>query len=143
MGNGSSQLVCFCDSSSKRYATAIHLRTIKNDKTAVSLFFSKARNAPKKKLTIPGLARTDENSEKILCTDSQCVLQWIKNTENIYIFVRNRITEIINKADVAFRCINTKHNPADIPTRGMSAMEVKNNKLWWYSPEWLLKDLNE
>ena len=53
VGNGSSQLLCFCDLSSKAYATVIYLHTIKNNKITVSLVFSKARNAPKKKLTIP------------------------------------------------------------------------------------------
>ena len=76
-----------------------------------------------------------ENAEKIFSTDSRCVLHWIKNRENTSGFVRNRITEIINETDLAFRYINTKHNPADIPTRGMSAKELKNNKLWWYGPE--------
>ena len=55
VGNGSSQLLCFCDSSSKAYATAIYLRTIKNNKIEINLVFSKARNAPNKKLTIPRL----------------------------------------------------------------------------------------
>ena len=99
VGNGSSQLLCFCDLSSKAYATAIYLRTIKNDKITVNFVFSKARNAPKKKLTIPRLelmtvligtrslrfvakAMRLENAEKILWADSQCVLQSIKNREN-------------------------------------------------------------
>ena len=56
---------------------------------------------------------------------------------------RNRVTEIINETDVAFRYINTKHNPADMPTRRKSAKELTNNKLWWYGPEWLLQDPNE
>ena len=84
-----------------------------------------------------------EIAEKTLWTDSQCLLQWIKNRENTSIFVRNRVTEIINETDVVFRYINTKHSPADIPTRGMSINELKNNKLWWYGPEWLLQDPNE
>ena len=134
--------LCFYDSSSKAYATAIYLRTIKNDKITVNLVFSKARNAPKKELTIPRLelmsvligtrslrfvtkAMRLENAEKISWTDSQCLLQWIKNRDNISAFVRNRVTEIINETDVAFRYINTKHNAADIPTRGMSAKELK------------------
>ena len=92
-------IISFCDSSSKAYATAIYLRTIKNDKITVKFVFSKARNAPKKKLTIPRLelmtvligtrslrfvakAMRLENAEKILWTDSQCVLQSIKNREN-------------------------------------------------------------
>ena len=153
--NGSSQLLSFCDSSSKAYATAIYRRTIKNDKITVNLFFSKARNTPKKKLIIPRLelmsvligtrslrfvaeAMRLEDAEKILWTDPQCVLQWIKNSENTSVFVRKRVTENINETDVAFRYINTKYKPADIPTRGISAKELKNNKLWCYGPEWLL-----
>ena len=102
--NRSSQLQCFCDTSSKAYATAIYLRTIKNNKTTVNLVFSNARNAPKKKLTIPRLelisvligtrslrfvtkAMRLENAEKILWRDFQCVLQWIKNRENTSVFV--------------------------------------------------------
>ena len=84
-----------------------------------------------------------EIAEKTLWTDSQCLLQWIKNRENTSIFVRNRVTEIINETDVVFRYINMKHSPADIPTRGMSIKELKNNELWWYGPEWLLQDPNE
>ena len=157
VGNESSQLLCFCDSSSKAYATVIYLRTIKNRKITVNLVFSKARNAPKKKLTIPMLelmpvligtrslrfvakAMRLENTEKILWTDSQCILQWIENREKSSVFVRNRITEIINETHVGFQYINTKQNPPDIPTRGLSVKELKNNKLWWYSPEWLLQD---
>ena len=114
VGNGSSQLLCFCHSSSKAYATAIYLRTIKNNKIEINLVFSKARNAPNKKLTIPRLelmsaligtrslrfvakAMRLENVEKILWTDSQGALQWIKNRENTSVFVRNRVIEIINE----------------------------------------------
>ena len=95
VGNGFNQLLCFCDSSSKAYATAIYLRTIK-DSNITGLVFSKARNAPEKKFTIPRLelmsvltvtrslrfvakAMRLENAEKVLWMDSQCVLQWIKN----------------------------------------------------------------
>ena len=97
-----------------KHATAIYLRTIKNNKIAINLVFSKARNAPNKKLTIPSLELMSvligtrrlrfaakairlENVEKILWTDSQGVLQWIKNRENTSVFVRNRVTEIINE----------------------------------------------
>ena len=56
VGNGSSQLLCFCNSSSKAYATVIYLRTKKKKKkNSVSFIFSKARSAHKKKLTIPRL----------------------------------------------------------------------------------------
>ena len=58
-------------------------------------------------------------------------------TEHIR-FCKKRITEIINETDAALQYINTKHDPADKPTRGMSTKKLKNNKLRWYGPEWLL-----
>ena len=57
-----------------------------------------------------------ENAEKILWTDSQSVLHWIKSRENTSVFVRNQITEIINETDVASLCINLKQSPADKAT---------------------------
>ena len=55
IGNRKSKLLCFCDSSNKAYAAAIYLRVIRDGKVSVNLLFSKSRNAPKKKLTIPKL----------------------------------------------------------------------------------------
>ena len=78
--------------------------------------------------------------EKILWIDSQCVLSWLKQKENKDTFVRNRVLEIKDKDDITFRYINTKHNPADLPTRGMPIDELKESKLWWNGPEWLLKE---
>ena len=67
--------------------------------------------------------------EKILWTDSQCVLSWLKQEKNKDTFVRNRVLEIKGKDDITFRYINTKHNPADLPTRGMPIDELKESKL--------------
>ena len=55
IGNGKGQLLCFCDSSNKAYAAAIYLRVVLDGKVSVNLLFSKSRNTPKKKLTIPRL----------------------------------------------------------------------------------------
>ena len=52
IGNGKSQLLCFCDSSHKAYAAAIYLRVVRDGKVNVNLLVSKSRNVPKKKLTI-------------------------------------------------------------------------------------------
>ena len=59
------------------------------------------------------------------------------------VFVRNRVSEITLQNDIAFRYINTKQNPADLPTRGISASELKTCKLWWNGPEWLLQKTSE
>ena len=45
------------------------------------------------------------------------------------IFLKNRVLEIKDKDDITFRYINTKHNPADLPTRGMPIDELKESKL--------------
>ena len=54
--------------------------------------------------------------------------------------MRNRVFEIKDKDDITFRYINTKHNPVDLPTIGMSIDELKESKLWWNGPGWLLKE---
>ena len=36
--------------------------------------------------------------------------------------------------------VNTKENPADIATRGKSAIELKNCSLWQHGPSWLNKE---
>ena len=56
------------------------------------------------------------------------------------IFLKNRVLEIKDKDDITFHYINTKHNPADFPTRGMPIDELKESKLWWNGPEWLFKE---
>ena len=53
--------------------------------------------------------------------------------------LKNRVLEIKDKDDITFRYINTKQNPADFSTRGMPIDELKESKLWWNGPEWLLK----
>ena len=57
------------------------------------------------------------------------------------VFVKNRITEITNEKNVKFRYINTKDNPEDLPSRGMSSKELKQCTFWWNGPEWLKDDL--
>ena len=54
--------------------------------------------------------------------------------------MRNRVLEIKNKDEIIFHYINTKHNPADLPTRGVPINALKERKIWWNGPEWLLKD---
>ena len=98
VGNGFNQLLCFCDSSSKAYATAIYLRTTK-DSNITGLAFSRARNAPKKKLTIPRLELMS------VLTRARSLRFMAKVMRSV--FGRNRVTEIINEIDVAFRYINT------------------------------------
>ncbi|UYV64804.1 hypothetical protein LAZ67_3002036 [Cordylochernes scorpioides] len=105
----------FCGASQDAYATCIYLRTVKNEKVNVQLVASKARVAPKKKLTIPRLelmsclirSRLTKQVMKILSesiaipetniwfwTDSSTALRWIQNEKPWATFVRNRVNEI-------------------------------------------------
>ena len=92
IGNSNCQLLCFCDASTKAYASVIYL----SSDAGVNLLFSKARVAPIKKLGTPRLELlavligvrmlnfVQEQLQlsmetKFLWTDNQCVLHWIMN----------------------------------------------------------------
>ena len=66
------------------------------------------------------------HNKHVVWTDSQCVLNWIKSKKPLSVFVQNRINEV-NKSEVELRYINTKDNPADIPSRGLTAKELKES----------------
>ena len=55
--------------------------------------------------------------------------------------MKNRIAKITNKKNVEFRYVNTKDNPVDLPSRGMSSKGLKQSALWWNGSEWLKYDL--
>ena len=114
--------------------------------STVNVLFSKAQNAPKRKTpTIPKLelfsvligvisflfvtkAIKITVTEKILWTGYKDMLQWIKGGRNQVVLVRIRIKEITEKRNINFRYINTKYNPTDLPTRGISSKELKDSQ---------------
>ena len=53
-----------------------------------------------------------EHTDKIIWTDSQCVLSCLKSEKAV--FIQNRVTEISKERGIQFRYINTKANPVDI-----------------------------
>ena len=70
----------------------------------------------------------------------KCILNWIKTKKSLSVFVRNILTEITSEKNVEFRYIHTNDNPADLPSRGLSSSDLKENSLWWKGPEWLKQD---
>ena len=113
------QLLVFSDVSLSCYATTVYLRITEGSVVQTNLVFSKMRHVPVgkgkskqfKKFTIPRLELMvvligvrDANfvsnelrvtiSEKVLWTDSQCMLHWLKTTKPLSTFVENRIKEI-------------------------------------------------
>ena len=150
------QLICFCDASEKVYATAVYLKTTLEERSDINLVFSKARVAPKKSMSIPCLELLAlligvrslnfiskqlgmESCKKIKWTNSQCVLNWIKSKKLLSVFVQNRLKEISYES-IQFHYLNTKENPADVATRGLSNQALKESTSWWKAPDWLKKD---
>ncbi|XP_062592781.1 uncharacterized protein LOC134254255 [Saccostrea cucullata] len=148
--------MCFCDASTKAYACAVYLHQSNKERSTVNLLFSKTRLVPLKKLTLPRLELLAvvigvrcinfvekqlklPVTEKILWTDSQCVLHWIRMKKPLKTFVENRVKEIRNNKDITFQYVSTKDNPADIASRGTTVKSLQEFEQWWNGPEWLLK----
>ncbi|XP_028418532.1 uncharacterized protein LOC114543945 [Dendronephthya gigantea] len=79
-----------------------------------------------------------------LWLDSMTALYWIMNNGEWKQFVRHRVNEILkltNKEDWG-HCPGVE-NPADIGSRGVVASQLKDNKLWWVGPDWLIRSKEE
>ncbi|XP_059061146.1 uncharacterized protein LOC131854043 [Achroia grisella] len=157
------ELHAFSDASQTAFAAAIYIK-IKNESgyAIVHLITAKTRVAPvEKEVSIPRL----ELCAALLATqlmfevsqvmsiarenlyawsDSTVTLAWIRGEPSRWTtFVSNRVSEILTMLDRdKWNYVNTKHNPADCASRGLSAKELSNHKLWWYGPDWL-KEINE
>jgi len=60
------------------------------------------------------------------------------NKKEWKIYVAIRVTEILSKTDKSsWSHISGKDNPADLGSRGLKAVELKSNELWWKGPQWL------
>ncbi|XP_038122432.1 uncharacterized protein LOC119771109 [Culex quinquefasciatus] len=147
----------FADASNVAYGACVYLRSIFADGSAkMSLLTSKSKLAPLKELSIPRkeccgallLTRlvkkviTELNMEfqdVVLWCDSMIVLAWIKKPLNqLKQFVRNRIAVIQDETEgFRWEYINTENNPADIVSRGQGPELLRDNRLWWYGPDFL------
>ena len=121
---------------------------------------SKTKVAPLKKQSIPRLgllgatifvrlAKTVQNVlpqklETVFWVDSMTVLCWIRNLKPWKQYVMRRVQEIREHTTPdSWRFCPGNQNPADIPSRGMSASELVSEKRWWNGPESLFKDERE
>lgn len=122
----------------------------------------KSRVAPLKQMTIPRMeltaavlaVRVDTLLRKelqlqldkfIFWTDSTTVLKYINNeTKRFQTFVANTISFVRDATDASqWRYVNTKENPADEASRGITADRFLNCKRWIKGPEFLCKPHQE
>ncbi|XP_053968859.1 uncharacterized protein LOC128870282 [Anastrepha ludens] len=152
--HNSLQIHGFCDSSIRAYGCAIYLRSKSTEgKPTVTLLTAKSRVAPIKKQSLPKLelcgalllARLlpklnlySTPTPTFLWTDSQIVLHWLElHSATLSTFVGNRVSEIQDlTADVSWRHVPTKCNPADIVSRGCTALELSSS-IWFSGPSFL------
>lgn len=154
------QLHCFADASELGMGVVIYLRiTDENKVVHCSFVMGKSRVAPLKSMTIPRMElaaatlavklsklvddQLDYPIEKIhFWTDSMSVLRYIANTKTRFqTFVANRLAIIHAATNFdQWHYVNTKENPADCASRGVSSVvKFIDNQRWFHGPEFLWK----
>ena len=122
----------------------------------------RARVAPLKNITIPRMELTAamlsvkvdkmlraelqlllENS--VFWTDSQAVIKYIANEHTrFHTFIANRVSTIRDNTKVSqWKYVETKLNPADDASRGLSAGRLVDGKRWIQGPTFLLRPMSE
>jgi transposase InsO family protein len=154
---GSYELHCFCDASKLAYGCAIYLVHKTKLGSEARLIFTKLRVAPIQSRSIPQLEllgvligkRTVSYVKKLLpftvartlvWTDATTVIQWLHSTAVQPLFVHNRLVELRQAQDIIFHYVSSKDNPADVLSRGQKASKLRDNKLWWHGPSWLVQE---
>ena len=149
------QIHAFSDASKKAYATAVYLRSEYEDgRVEVRLLSSKTRVAPIKQQTIPRLellgalisARLVSTLLKSLprkikptfWVDSTAALCWIRHEKPWKQYTQSRV-QVIRKIvpEASWKHCSGDKNPADLPSRGITAKELEENSLWWGCPQFL------
>ena len=148
----------FCDASTRAYAAVVYLVIETDVYREVKFIVSKTRVAPLQAQTIPRLEllsafllsklvlsvkdSLDSTLPRlsIQCyTDSQVALYWIRGTTKEWKpFVNNRVSEIRRRVhpDCWSHCSGAL-NPADLPSRGLTSLELSVSQLWRRGPEWM------
>ena len=153
--------VNFCDASLAAYGLSVsYLRAVNAEgKVHCSLLLGKSRLAPIRQMTIPRLelsaaviaVRMDrmlsreltlEVQDSVFWTDSMIVLQYIySRSKRFQTFVANRLSVIYDGSTPRqWRKVDTKENPADDVSRGLSGVGMISSDRWRQGPEFLWKD---
>ena len=153
----SAELHHISDASTKGYGQCSYLRlTNGNSDTHCSLIASKSRVTPIRPITVPRLELTAavlsvkmskqlvkelrfENIEEYFWTDSKVVLGYLTNeSRRFHVYVANQVQKIKEHSPTAkWKYIRSEENPADLSSRGVSAHDLVENKMWWKGPIFL------
>ena len=89
--------------------------------------------------TCQALQETIHIDRTFCWVDSTAALFWVKSVECEWKqFIQNRIDKVRKLVSPkAWNYCPGKLNPADIPTRGLGATDLKDNETWWYGPKFL------
>ena len=154
------ELHVFCDASTINYGAVCYIRTIGADQTTNCTFcMGKSRVSPLKFVSVPRLELTATTIavklSTFVCnqlgfkfdyvyywTDAMIVLRHIHSTASrFYTFVANRLSLIQSLTNTKqWRYEQTKHNPADIASRGLMPSKVDTADLWFRGPDFLRND---
>ena len=156
--NASYELHGFCDASTEAFAAVVYLISRTEQLTISNVVISKTRVAPFQPMSIPRLElcaavllvnlmtstheilKNINITSKHYYTDAMDVLHWIMSDSYSWpVFVSNRIKQILLNSDIKdWSYVNTKFNPADIPSRGLSFKHLVDNQFWFNGPEFLV-----
>ncbi|KAJ8723327.1 hypothetical protein PYW08_003239 [Mythimna loreyi] len=147
----------FCDASTQAYACVVYARIVTNNSTSVVLVAAKTRLVPSSKaVSLPRLELcAAELLTKLMSkivksinslavetygwSDSKVSLSWIQGSpERWKPFVANRVKKIASiMPPNTWHYVNTKENPADAASRGLTTQQLLEHKLWWQGPTFL------
>ncbi|XP_048246131.1 uncharacterized protein LOC125377268 [Haliotis rufescens] len=157
------QLHVFSDASTVGYGCVAYLR-MSNDEGGIHTAFliGKSRLAPVKTITVPRLELTaatvsihigqllmkelESTPESVTYhTDSTTVLHYISNeTKRFPIFVANRVKQIRDFSEpTQWKYVDSKSNPADVASRGISASHLLTCMNWFHGPKFLSSSESE
>ncbi|KAL4123429.1 hypothetical protein QTP88_015607 [Uroleucon formosanum] len=154
------QIHGFADASIDAYGCCLYLRTTNSSGVHTSkLICAKSKVAPLKIISLPRLelcaalllARLASKiipklrvkiSKSYFWSDSKIVLAWITSPSTKWTtFVAHRVGEIQERTSITnWSHVSTKENPADIISRGCCPSKLSQMSLWWFGPEWLIRD---
>ncbi|XP_066590763.1 uncharacterized protein [Prorops nasuta] len=157
ISSAQSELHGFADASMRAYAVAIYLRVTNDEgEFLTSLLIAKSKVVPVKTVTIPNLElygavlltkflkhvrQMDQYKDLpvVAWSGSRDALVWLrKHPSHWKVFVANRVSFIQTELPTAvWLYIPSRDNPADVATRGLDPVTLKNSKIWWHGPDWL------